>query len=276
MFEELAAVLVTKLVEMMIPELKMKVQEFIKKLKDKRDITDVVKNTFAHYPEPFYSPAGVDAVFVFGASKPEKKRFQFEVGGGGGLTADIVFTFELLTQMLIQSFKVGVNLDNVKIQSYLDTNLYENQLLGSKIRSNHNLICIGSGIINMLTAEIQSVYASLLPVHFDTPQGCGRIISKLSGSSYSLMDYSLTEGEGVGLLELVPNPYNEKRDILIIAGTNRLGTQAAAMALAECTDEIRKNNLPALKSGKGLIPAKIIAGFDRNRDGRIEEIEILE
>lgn len=121
-----------------------------------------------------------------------------------------------------------------------------------------NLIVVGGPMVNMVTARLNPT----LPIHFNTRKG-NIVVSKLSGNAYY-------EDE-TGVVELVKNPFNPRRYVLVLAGKRHVGTRAAFAALAR-----RREELSAPNTYDNSIVAHVVEGVDSDGDGVIDDAEVLE
>ncbi len=116
-----------------------------------------------------------------------------------------------------------------------------------------NLIIIGGPIVNTVAGSVNDA----LPLRFVEE---GRALySEQSGTTY--------RDDEVGVIIKAPNPLRPKKEgsaILLIAGVTQAGTRAAMLALTSIPERI------------AATPQAIIRGIDRNSDGIVDDIEILE
>lgn len=150
--------------------------------------------------------------------------------------------------LFMGAFTRGRQVPNYK----LDTELREKDLKG-------NLILFGGPTANMVTRRINRE----LPIHFEVRRDLRRLKSDLSGKTY--------KGDEVGLIEIVDNPWDSNRKVLILAGKRFVGTRSAVIAWVKHTERIMKGNRFSPK-----IIARVVRGYDMNGDGVIDEVEILE
>lgn len=122
-----------------------------------------------------------------------------------------------------------------------------------------NLILIGGILTNVITAEINQ----FLPVKFsESSFPFRKIISEISGKTY--------EDEKCGIIAKIPNPYNEEKSIIVLAGVRNIGTKASVLALTKFTDKV-------LSDYEGEdIWARVVKGLDMDGDGKIDNVEIIE
>lgn len=132
---------------------------------------------------------------------------------------------------------------------FLDTELSD------KTRK-ENLIAVGGPKVNTFVYSINSS----LPISFD--QNSFEVRSSISGKRYP---------ENVGVIELVPNPFNKSKQILVVAGMKQAATRVAVLALLKKREELEKGNLHDSSQF-----AKVVQGFDADADGIVDSVEILE
>lgn len=131
----------------------------------------------------------------------------------------------------------------------LDTEIKE------KDRKN-NLVLFGGPKVNMLISEINPH----LPIYFD--EKSFELQSKLSKKKYS---------ENFGVIELIDNPFQKGKKVLVIAGSDHEGTRAAVLTLLKHRNKVEGGNMYDPK-----IIAKVVQGFDEDGDGIVDAVEILE
>lgn len=217
--------------------------------------------TFQHFPEPFVTPKSFDLLFVLGGSKEKISLENERIGGWGAAEMDNA------TRLVDLATFFGVKAGEYKLRTekpmigYLDSEIPDN------VKRDSNLILIGGGDINEFTAQLQIIYSDNIPIHFDNPQSATAIISRISQEVY----VARGRGRNVGFIELLPNPFNPRKVVMILAGNFVEGTQACLLALMKYPAEIQKNNMY-----DGKIPAKIVEGKDTDKDGIIDDVIILE
>ena len=123
------------------------------------------------------------------------------------------------------------------------------------MKESGNLIIVGGPVTNLVCGKIND----FLPAKFSDKKPWGIITNK---STYT--------DDPVGLIARIPNPYNPKYLILIIAGIRFVGTKAAVMALTRHSKKILHRY-----SGQKEFYA-VVQGFDMDGDGKIDSIELLE
>ncbi|MFP3949808.1 MAG: helix-turn-helix domain-containing protein [Candidatus Micrarchaeia archaeon] len=131
----------------------------------------------------------------------------------------------------------------------LDTEIKEGEKEG-------NLVLAGGPKVNTLVSEVNG----FLPIRFE--EGSFDVYSTLSGKKYR---------ENIGIVELIQNPFNKRKRLLLLGGLNQNGTRAAVLALIKKMKEVEEGN--AYNSD---IIAKVVEGFDDNGDGVVDAVEVLE
>lgn len=252
-FMQMASIFVPYVIQY-VPRLRKYINSILKS----RGIT--YNYTFQHFPEPFVTPRSFDLVFILGSSK-EKVSIENEKVGGWGIASmdNATRVVDLATFWGVIAGQYGIEIEPTI--AYLDSEIPDN------VKENFNLISIGGGDVNEFTAQLQIIYGKHIPIHFDSPQAANAIISRISKDVY----VARGKGRNVGIIELLPNPYNPKKVVMILAGNYATGTQASLLALWKCPTEIRKNN-----KHDANIPAKIVEGVDADKDGIIDDVRFLE
>jgi len=121
-----------------------------------------------------------------------------------------------------------------------------------------NLILIGGPVVNTVTAKINNK----LPVRFEKEDNWA-VLSTVTGKKY--------HSDETGIIVRAKNPFNPKKEILLIAGKRYAGTRAVMIAFLKHFSEVVRGNKFSNK-----IKAKIVEGVDLNSDGIVDDIEILE
>ncbi len=121
-----------------------------------------------------------------------------------------------------------------------------------------NLIVVGGPKTNLVTAMLNEN----LKVKMDEADDWN-IVSRASGHSY--MD------DDNGFIAMVENPWDESRNVIILAGKRFPGTRAAVIAFIKHFDEVEKGNKYDPRS-----PTKVVKGIDYDGDGIVDGVEFLE
>ena len=122
----------------------------------------------------------------------------------------------------------------------------------------NNLILIGGPVVNTVTEKINHK----LYVKFDKKNNWA-IKSTVSNKIYH-------SGE-TGVIEKIKDPFNPKKQILLVAGKRYAGTRAVMIAFLKYFKEIIAGN-----KHNNKIMAKVVEGIDKDSDGQVDDIEVLE
>ncbi len=136
---------------------------------------------------------------------------------------------------------------------------YPLYLLDTELREEHkkrNLVAVGGPKVNTLVFELNAH----LPVRFD--EGTFDVRSFVSGKKYS---------ENVGIVELVQNPFNKSKKVLVVSGRDHDSTRVAVLALLSKREKLEEGN-----SHDASVLARVVQGFDEDADGIVDAVEILE
>jgi DNA-binding transcriptional ArsR family regulator len=126
-----------------------------------------------------------------------------------------------------------------------------------------NLILVGGPGTNLLTQEINEH----LPVRFNmqsSDQGflLGGMVSRKTSRVYT--------ADAAGLIAKIPNPWDNTKRVIVLAGNKAVGTKACALALTN----FWKKTLQEYR-GEGEF-GTVIQGFDLDGDGKVDSVEVLE
>jgi DNA-binding transcriptional ArsR family regulator len=119
------------------------------------------------------------------------------------------------------------------------------------------LILVGGPVANIVALDLNPH----LKVSFDWQQAW-RMRSSFTGREYA--------EEGVGLLAKIPNPWNPETEVAMFSGLHHTGTAAAVLALTAFSERVLRDYVP----GKDFY--RIVQGLDRDGDGRMDSVEVLE
>jgi DNA-binding transcriptional ArsR family regulator len=150
---------------------------------------------------------------------------------------------------------LGQFLKDIKLPFYkLDTQVKDEDL-------KKNLILIGGPKANMITEKINKS----LPIYFDYSEEFKDwiIVSSASKSTY--------RGKNIGLITRVPSPFQEGKEILILAGKGFHGSRAAVLGLVKYPKRMYQGNSLDKK-----VVGNIVSGVDVDGDGIIDDVEFLE
>src|SRR5437867_7050686 len=120
-----------------------------------------------------------------------------------------------------------------------------------------NLILVGGPVANIIALDLNP----RLKVSFDWQQAW-RMRSSFTGREYA--------EEGVGLLAKIANPWNPGSEVAMFSGLHYTGTAASVLALTAFSERVLRDYAP------GREFYRIVQGFDRAGDGRIDSVEVLE
>lgn len=112
-----------------------------------------------------------------------------------------------------------------------------------------NMILIGGPVINRIAGTINRK----LPVRFDERKN---IYSAITRKTY--------KSDDCGIIVKTRNPFDEGKEILLIAGKRYSGTRAAILAFLNHFSEIEKKN------------AHVVEGVDSDSDGVVDDVRFLE
>lgn len=154
--------------------------------------------------------------------------------------------------------------------SAIDLALFLGSLISGKVMPNYrldiemrekdlknNLILVGGPLVNMITRKINKQ----MPVNFDIANK--DIVSKISNNVY--------RDDQFGTVNLLENPWNRSKKILIFAGKRFPGTRAAILAFMNDPWKILKGN----RFDRSKI-SRVVRGYDMDGDGVIDSAEIME
>jgi len=120
-----------------------------------------------------------------------------------------------------------------------------------------NLILVGGPVANIVALDLNPH----LKVSFDWQQAW-RMRSSFTGREYA--------DEGVGLLAKITNPWNPQSEIAMFSGLHYTGTAASVLALTAFSERVLRD----YATGREFY--RIVQGLDRDGDGRIDSVEVLE
>jgi DNA-binding transcriptional ArsR family regulator len=133
----------------------------------------------------------------------------------------------------------------------LDTELTQQQIL-------NNLILVGNPRVNTIAMMMNE----FLPITYELT-GPDVIMSTISERAYA-------EPQD-GAVQMIRNPMNPDSKVIVLAGNETAGTQAAIMAFVRYTEDIASGNVFNRE-----VVARVVSGVDANQDGVIDDVEFLE
>ena len=120
-----------------------------------------------------------------------------------------------------------------------------------------DMILVGGPVANIITMDLNPHLA----VNFDWRQ-VWRMESSRTKRPYA--------DEQVGLIAKVRNPWNHARVIVLLSGLHAVGTMAAILGLTRFAEDVLEGYAP------GTDFYRVVAGQDRDGDGRLDAVSILE
>ena len=120
---------------------------------------------------------------------------------------------------------------------------------------NRNMIVIGGPVTNMIFADLNES----LKVKFVWKRAW---IIQSAKNEYV--------GELDGIIAKITNPWDEGKKIILLAGSRAEGTKACILAITQQYEKVLKG------FNKNKEFYRIIRGLDRDGDGKVDDIEILE
>jgi len=127
----------------------------------------------------------------------------------------------------------------------------------------NNLISVGGPGTNLITQELNE----FLPIRFNMmPSEHGFLL----GGLFSEKTQNVYTADNIGLIAKIPNPWNIKKSVVVLAGNKAIGTKACVLALTKFWKKTLRN------FGGEEKFAVVIQGFDLDGDGKVDSIEVLE
>jgi DNA-binding transcriptional ArsR family regulator len=125
----------------------------------------------------------------------------------------------------------------------------------------NNLILVGGPGTNLITQE----FNEFLPIRFNMiPSEHGFLL----GGLVSEKTQKVYTADNMGVIAKIPNPWNKKKSVIVLAGNKAVGTKACVLALTKFWKK-------TLKDFGGERFAVVIQGFDLDGDGKVDSIEVL-
>lgn len=206
------------------------------KLFDGEHVANVrTKPSHADFFKGFLKDGRLDATIVVGSPEPHGKY------GAQAYDGSVAIDLALM---------LGTFVRNASPSYKLDTEMREDDM-------GQNLILIGGPRANSVIERLNPK----MPIYFDTRKDFS-IASKMSGSVYTV--------EEVGMVVRMRNPFDERRQILVLSGKHLTGTKAAVLAMMR-----HMGKLNEVEAKDGTV-ARIVRGIDRDSDGKIDDVEFLE
>jgi DNA-binding transcriptional ArsR family regulator len=211
------------------------------KLFEGEHINDVkTRAAESKFLKPFVEDGKLNSIIVVGSPDPHGK---YKAPASDGYCAIDLCMF------------LGQFISDSRVPYYkLDTQVRKEDL-------EKNLIVIGGPKTNIIADKINKQ----LPIYFDYSEEYleWNIVSTLSKTVY--------REPQIGFLARIPNPFSERKEILVFSGKGFKGTRAAVLAFIKHLKKVMKGN-----SVKPDVIAKVVQGIDIDSDGIIDEVEFLE
>ena len=190
--------------------------------------------------KPFVEDGKLNSVIVVGSPDPHGKYKSPASDGYCGINLAMF---------------LGEYVKGTKIPFYkLDTQVTKDDM-------KNNMILIGGPKANIITEKINKQ----LPIYFDYSEEFRdwNIVSSLTKTVY--------RERFVGMITRVPNPFEDGKEILLLAGKGFTGSRAAVLGLTNYPKEILKGN-----SVDPSVIAKVVRGIDVDSDGIVDDVEFCE
>jgi len=208
------------------------------KLFDGKNIVDAkTKIKELKFFEPFVKKGRLNATIIVGSPDPHGK-YASQASDGCCAIDLALFLGSLVKESSLPNYR-------------LDTEIKEKDL-------KKNLILVGGPKANIIVEKVNKK----LPIYFDFHREWN-LVSPFSKRVYTEDD--------VGLIARIKNPFNTKKEVLVLAGKRFRGTRAAILALVKHLREIEKGN-----KFDSTATAKIVRGVDKDSDGRVDDVNFLE
>jgi len=208
------------------------------KLFEGKKIVDAkIKIEEIKFLEPFVQNGKLNATIIIGSPDPHGK-YSSQASDGCCAIDLALFLGSLVKESLLPNYM-------------LDTEIKEKDL-------KDNLILVGGPKANIIVEKVNKK----LPIYFDFHREWN-LVSPFSKHIYTEDD--------IGIIEKIKNPFDSKKEILVLAGKRFKGTRAAILALVKHLREVEKGN-----NFDSNAIAKIVRGVDKDSDGRVDDVEFLE
>jgi len=192
---------------------------------------------FLNFLEPFIKNGKLNAKIVVGSPYPHG---EFEATSRNG------------NEIISLSLFLGRFLDNFEfLDIKCDVNLDENDIKG-------NMIVLGGPRTNIMANRINDE----LPIYFNR-KNSWQIVSKITGNVYDY-DYD-------AVIERIKNPFNKRKEILLLAGKRSAGLASAVIAFTQHLPEIMNGN-----AKNNELICKVVTGIDKDADSFIDSVKFGE
>ncbi len=190
--------------------------------------------------KPFVEDGKLNSIIVVGSPDPHGK---FKSPASDGYCGINLAMF------------LGEYVNGVKIPFYkLDTQVTKEDM-------KQNMILIGGPKANILTEKINKQ----MPIYFDFSEEFKdwNIVSSLTKTIY--------REKYVGIIVRAPSPFQEGKEVILLAGKGFTGSRAAVLGLTRYPKEVLRGN-PVDTD----VIARVVRGIDVDSDGIVDEVEFLE
>lgn len=196
-----------------------------------------------YFLQPFINDRVLDGKIVVGSPDPHGP---FKAKARDGHYAAYLTLFLGQFVVLPEDFMIKLDVD-VKVEK----------------EESNNLLLVGGPGTNLITQELND----FLPIHFNMiPSDHGFIL----GGLVSEKTHKVYPADNMGIIAKIPNPWNKKNSIIILAGNKAIGTKACVLAITKFSEKTLRN------FSKDEHFAVVIQGFDLDGDGKVDSIEVLE
>ena len=129
-------------------------------------------------------------------------------------------------------------------------------MLTDEGKKNCNLLLVGSGAVNTITRQVLEFYGDNIPVRFNSPESDLSII--IDCDERKLFQRRSDKDRHIGMLTMLPNPFNLEKVVTIAAGVNVTGTQAALLTLCDAFETPLVDMRIVIKGKDVQIPALLV------------------
>lgn len=206
----------------------------------KEGARSMVSGEITEFLSPFIQDGKLNTKIIIGSTKTHGK-YESRSADAPYLIDFLLFLGTSLTDF-----------DSSSIPYKFDTDVTDADL------KNNNLIIVGNPKINSITDRINT----LMPIYFDVNNDF-RIMSKITNNKYPY-DFD-------AVIIKTKNPFNQNKEILLIAGKRSEGLRSAVLAIIRHTKEILNGNI----KNKNIM-AKVVSGVDKDSDGIVDGIKFHE
>ncbi|MFP4402287.1 MAG: hypothetical protein ACLFPL_03555 [Candidatus Nanoarchaeia archaeon] len=196
----------------------------------------VDKEKVSPYFDNFIVDGKLNAIIVVGSPEPHGPDNAMAKDGYFGMS------FCLFLGSYLSS------LDNLQVK--LDTQITKQEL------EENNIISIGGFIVNSITEKLNKKSPIMMTKH-------KTIFSNISNTEYN--------DTNIGVVSKFKNPYNSKREVLLISGIGKKGTQTGVLSFLHHFEQIEKGNTLNSKYS-----SNIFQGKDYYSQNEISKIDVLE